>query len=641
MEVIFIKRLLWYLNQISDNATTTFRYTTSQDGAIVQKELYDGECAVIYTKPSGEVINPERYGVRRDPVFWYGELSFAFARTHRMALDRPTVTVGIPVKMLGLKEFTNASADFCLRELAAYFDEVNAEYENKSRADVNNGKFYIYRPGQEVVVRNAAYFAFLPTREYEYKGKNILVIKKFAESLCDIMCLCIRIEVQLPVGNLKRTKKMLTVDMPKAIERFVSDFNNDKLNEVLDLEKTQNSIRAFLKSSEYCVFIANGSILARESGGLLPLKDSVPFVSPSSDELLIENICGMGIRRGVTVITGGGYSGKSTILNAISAGVYNHCIGDGRELCITDESAVTITAEDGRSISSVNISPFVKWIPGSDPREFSTPYASGSTSEAANIVEALESGSRLLLIDEDRSATNFMIRDSLMKEFIKREPLTPFTDRVGELAENGISTILVIGGSGEYFSVADSVYLMEDYSIYNATQKAKEHALKKNDIPNTADWKPVRIMTNSGFTTYPQGSGSERLSVSSIGYLMLGDEIIDVRSLHDITSLSMVRAVAYMLRWIMKKSRNQDDEIETLALSIRGLSAKNALKPIHASEIIDSLYEHIETETLQIIDTDFFCESYRFFELPRKFELFSVINRMRGVKWTTKTENNK
>ena len=193
--------------------------------------------------------------------------------------------------------------------------------------------------------------------------------------------------------------------------------------------------------------------------------------SHAEDEIEIFGIRGMGVRKGVTVITGGGYSGKSTLLDAIAAGVYNHTKGDGRELCVTDESALTISAEDGRSVKHVNISPFIKWIPGKNPADFSTEHASGATSQAANIMEAIDCDVKLLLIDEDRSATNFMIRDPMMKRLIEKEPITPYTDRVREsFRVKDVSTILVIGGSGEFLTVADNIYVMRDYQIENATR---------------------------------------------------------------------------------------------------------------------------------------------------------------------------
>ena len=235
------------------------------------------------------------------------------------------------------------------------------------------------------------------------------------------MCLCFTIQVQLPKRKLRKAIQMLCKDLPDATLRFINDFDFAGLNKALRLAEQQNSIRQWLKNSEYCAFIANGSILPRANGTELPLKNAIPFKSTPNDEIEIYGIKGMGFKKGVTVITGGGYSGKSTLLDAISAGIYNHCIGDGRELCITDETAMVIAAEDGRCVKNLNISPFIKWIPGGNTNNFSTEHASGSTSQASNIIEAIDMNVKLLLIDEDKSATNFMIRDEKMKELIAKE----------------------------------------------------------------------------------------------------------------------------------------------------------------------------------------------------------------------------
>lgn len=629
-----MKRLLWYLNQIADTETTTFRYTVIAEGSPVQKEIYDGECEVIYLKPSGEVLNADRMGIRREPTYWRDGISYTFERTSRMALDRPIITIAIPVERLGICDFTPAAADFCLRQIAPYFDRINAKYENKARPDSDNGKFYVYAPGGEVLVRNAAYFAMRPTKNYENGQGAIIYETKYIDPPPDKMFLCVRIEVQLPHGKLKRMRKMLVGNLPDETERFVREFDSDGLRSALELEAKQNTIRKFLREDDYCAFIANGSILAREKGTELPMKDALPFLSTTEGEITIAGVRGMGIRRGVTVITGGGYSGKSTVLNAVSAGVYNHVVGDGRELCITDDSAVTITAEDGRSVSCLNISPFIKWIPSGDTRIFSTSHASGSTSQAANIMEAIECGSTLLLIDEDRSATNFMIRDTLMKELIKKEPITPFTDRVRELSANGVSTILVIGGSGEYLSVADRIYMMDDFIIQDATSRAKSISPMPPEPPNTANWTTRRILLSSCFTSYPEGTGTERLEVSDTGFVIIGDERIDIRALHDIATSAQVDALAFMLRFL-ERSVDDGNELELMALAMRGLNRDKVGREIEIDVCIRKLYEQIEKEGLDIVDTGFFTTMSRFLDLPREFDLRAAINRMRRVTWSS------
>ena len=191
-------------------------------------------------------------------------------------------------------------------------------------------------------------------------------------------------------------------------------------------------------------------------------------------------IQGMGIKKGITLIVGGGYHGKSTLLKALELGVYNHIAGDGREYVITDDTAMKIRAEDGRSIKKVDISMFINDLPnGKDTSAFCTEDASGSTSQAANVVEAMEAGAETFLIDEDTSATNFMIRDELMQRVVNREdePITPFIDRIRELYEQyGISTILVAGSSGSYFHVADCIVQMNRYKPQEITAFAKEEA---------------------------------------------------------------------------------------------------------------------------------------------------------------------
>ncbi len=424
-----------------------------------------------------------------------------------------------------------------------------------------------------------------------------------------------KIQVQLPRRKLRKTIQMLCRDLPDAVEQFIAEFDFVRLNRALELAEKQASIRAWLKGSDYCAFVANGSILPRAKGTDLPMENAIPFRSTPADEIEICGVRGMGIRRGVTVITGGGYSGKSTLLDAISAGIYDHILGDGRELCITDDSAVTISAEDGRSVKHVNISPFIRWLPGGDTRDFSTDHASGSTSQAANIMEAVEVGAKLLLIDEDRSATNFMIRDRMMKALIEKEPITPFTDRVNELHRaGGVSTILVIGGSGEYLCVADKIYMMEDYLIHDVTEKSKsicaDHGVTAI-LPPHADWKQSRALYSDRFTSYPTGCGSEKLAVSDMGFILIGDEQIDVRGLHDIVSPRQLDALGFLLRY---------------------LEVTNKENKIDLRRRIDELYEKMEEEGVDVLYSAFFTTTERFLDLPRKQELFALINRMRKIR---------
>lgn len=614
-----MKRLKDYLLHMEPNNST-------------YKDMYEGKMIVpvIYYENNEVPMNPPL--TDRDTDYWYkDEIAFHIERPHKLSLDCPEVTVKIPTYMMNLNEVSDVVSDYCMRAFIPYIDDLNAELYNRSRPDNENGKYYIYKPGGKVIFRNGAYFKMCNTKYYQYKGaakndKNpslsggaIIAYDDYnpdGAGKNERLCLCIQLQVQLPMRKHKKAIQMLTRDLPEAVDNFIMNFDHMKLKEAIQMSALQQSIRSWLKTSDYCAFVANGSLLPRLGGTDLPYTDGIPFKSPPENEIEIMGIKGMGIRKGVTVITGGGYSGKSTLLDALSAGIYNHIVGDGRELVITDETAVKISAEDGRAVRRADLSPFIKWIPGGNPSDFSTDHASGSTSQAANIMEAIESDSKTMLIDEDISATNFMIRDSAMKELITREPITPFTERVKELhISAGVSTILVIGGSGEYLSVADTVIMMDSFMAYNTTDTAKAIAKKRGivqDIPEKAEWKYKRMLKMDAFTTYPENSGTEILTVSDLGFIIFGDEKIDIRMLHNIVSSAQITSMAYILRAI------------ALSCSGRGI--------IDIDKEIDDIYEKLRCDGIDTVYTNFFAGD-KWMELPRKCEVKAVVNRMRKISF--------
>lgn len=580
------------------------------------KEMYEGSMLIV--DPSRPSMEPyDDYS----PIYYRDRVGFEISTTHKLAQDKPTVVISIPCTALGIDvpepSVESAEADFCLRAFKTYTDELNAELHNRSRPDNENGKYYLCAPGGEVIRRNTAYFALCPQKDYQNGSGSTVYLLNDGIPRPPELCLCIRMQVQLPQKKIRKAIQMLCRDLPDAVDRFVLYFDVNRLRRTIELSKKQASIRAWLKDSDYCAFIANGSILPRAKGSDLPLPDAVPFQSAPGDEVELCGVRGMGFRKGVTVITGGGYSGKSTLLDAISAGIYDHVLGDGRELCLTDASAVTISAEDGRSVKHVNISPFIQWLPGGDTADFSTDHASGSTSQAANIMEAVDCGAKLLLIDEDRSATNFMIRDRMMKELIEKEPITPFTDRVNELfGAHGVSTVLVIGGSGEYLSVADRIYLMEDYRIRDVTEKSKRICPARQATagsPAPADWGQCRVLYSDRFSSYPEGCGTEKLEVSDMGFIFIGDEKIDVRGLHDIVSPRQLDTLGFMLRY---------------------LEVSNSDRRIDPEQKLNDLYARIDREGIDFLYSSFFVTCERFLDLPRRQELMALINRMRNIHLT-------
>ncbi|MCD1257639.1 ATPase [Paenibacillus athensensis] len=533
-------------------------------------------------------------GMVSDPTYWNDDVAYHIERTHKLTLDKPCITIRIPFDRLHLEDDRNplVLADFACRQWVAHSRSLNQALANRSRSDKENGAFYCFQPTNAVLQRNAAYVDIISEKPY----------------------VCLMITAQLPFKNNDKAMRMLCKMLPKEVEAFIADFDLNRLHAAYELADTQNRIREWLQSSPYCAFVANGSILPRNQDNSGPLEDALPFTSPEDMEIEISGVRGMGIKKGVTVITGGGYSGKSTLLDALNAGIYNHILGDGRELVITDPTAMEIAAEEGRSIQNINITPFIKWIPQGSAAEFSTSYASGSTSQAANIMEAIDMGCKLLLIDEDRSATNFMIQDMKMRSLIKREPITPFTERVRELHEAiGVSSVLVIGGSGEFLAVADQIILMDNYAPINVTLEAR--LLCEQDQPREriawTQWEIERSMTTQLFSSYPQNSGTEQLAVSTMGYITIGDQQMDIRGLYNINSQAQLAAIAFLLRKI--------------AIANQGRRAV-------LREQIEKTLEDMKREGPDAVFSSFFPGFERWLELPRIHEVLAVVNRMKRKK---------
>lgn len=415
--------------------------------------------------------------------------------------------------------------------------------------------------------------------------------------------------------------KMLFTILPEGVRSslFYERADREKLKRAVRLCENQQFIRKKLEELSLCAFVADGSILPRESGvSERPMKGAVPFQSPETLRITLalpdgSKISGMGIPKGITLFVGGGYHGKSTILQALQNGVYNHIEGDGREYVITDDTAFKLRAEDGRSISGVDISPFIKNLPnGKDTVHFSTEDASGSTSQAANLMEAAESGSRLLLIDEDTSATNFMIRDQLMSQVITpfEEPITPFISRVRSLyTDLGISTVIVAGSSGSYFHVADQVIQMKEYVPYDITRKAKQAA---EAFPSmTGEKEPFPSFTKRRVPKPDPAIQKEdrvKLKVMGTSELMLCRECVELRYLEQLKDQEQTLALAYLLRYVEKKLFDGKKSLEEI-----GMLLEKQLR----EQGMESLFERGETIAS--------------LARPRKQEIMACINRYRRL----------
>ncbi len=313
------------------------------------------------------------------------------------------------------------------------------------------------------------------------------------------------------------------------------------------------ALRGALADRGLVAFVADGAVLPRRSGvDDRPLERATPFAAPEGLRVTLTTpnagpVVGMGIPEGVTLIVGGGYHGKSTLLRAIEAGVHDHGPGDGREQVVARADAVKVRAEDGRSVVRSDVSAFVSHLPSGEPTDdFSTTNASGSTSQAASMVEAIEAGAGVLLVDEDTSATNMMIRDARMQQLIATEPLVPFVERIRPLhAERGVSSVLVMGGSGDYLGVADTVIMMSSYAAEEVTARAHEIAAST----------PGRIEEHSGFPAVaarvvdpgsldPAGrQGRRRITARGTDTLTFGEDDVDLSAVEQVVDRSQVTGI--------------------------------------------------------------------------------------------------
>ena len=392
-------------------------------------------------------------------------------------------------------------------------------------------------------------------------------------------------------------EEMICKDLPSIIREALYHDKMDPKNLRTHLEVCEDStyIRNNLDSQDLIAFVANGSILPRLSGiDDRPLENGIPFKSPKEFEVSFETpnsglIKGLGIKKGVTLIVGGGYHGKSTILKAIERGVYNHIPGDGRERVITSTNTAKIRAEDGRQVTSVNISPFINNLPhGRSTSNFSSDNASGSTSQASNIIEAIEAGATTLLLDEDTSATNFMIRDRRMQELIAKdkEPITPFVDRVKQLKnEHNISTIIVMGGSGDYFESADYVIAIDQYIPIDRTNDAKKIAedFQTGRKIESSDPLPLNFhrLPQKGLSS-KKGRRDFHMKVRGTDEITFGEDEIDVFYVEQLIEPSQLRAIGHALHFLatyMNGSTSIQDLIKLVELKIKndGIQSINPL----------------------------------------------------------------
>ncbi len=520
-----------------------------------------------------------------------------FAAPSRLRVRVPVAGSGFPESCFSSRTRQVAFRDF----LARRFSELCRDVREKQGSG-KSGLLGMDVPGQEIMDRSsvvvedscieARFVAGLPAQGRRVRGRQAAVL------ICE----------KIP-GLVRRA---LFFDKADAVE----------LETHLDVCEDAVALRTALDERDLIAFVADGSVLPRRSGiDDRPLDEgAVAFKSPDSMRVTIPTlhsgeISGMGIKKGVTLIAGGGYHGKSTLLNALERGVYNHVPGDGREKAVSTRTAVKIRAEDGRSVQGVDITPFIDNLPGKGrPSSFNTQNASGSTSQAANIMEAVEMKAEALLLDEDTCATNLMIRDARMQNLVEKpgEPITPYLDRVRSLYDDaGISAVIVLGGSGDYFEVADQVIRMDNFEPSDVTERAKEIAAR---FPSLRKEENVEPWPESGIRREPdphsidpsKGRKSVSIKTRSTRAVVFGSHEVDMGQVSQLVDEGQLRAIGRAMDMARRKLE-------------RGVSFFEAIE-----SVCEEVYEH----GFDVLDDRRTGDYVEF----RPWELAAALNRLRTLK---------
>ncbi len=525
-----------------------------------------------------------------------------FAAPSRVSVEISGKQAGFPAEYYQQKHRRIALEDHLIR---LFYREISA-LSFKAKGSGKSGLMAVSHPGQEILERSACHI--------DDRQGNIIL----------------RFAVGFPANgrsiNARELEKILFQYLPTAVEHacLSARISKPDCQKVIELADDQKCIREQMQAEGLVAFVANGAILPRESGvSEKPMRDAVPFQSPQSMEVTWQlphygSISGMGIRKGITLIVGGGYHGKSTLLQTLEKAVYPHIAGDGREYVMTDDSAMKIRSEDGRAIREKDISMFIRNLPnGRDTNKFSTMDASGSTSQAANVVEAIEAGSRTLLIDEDTSATNFMIRDELMERVVAAgaEPIVPFIKRVrGLYAHRDISTVLVAGSCGAFFHVADTILQMENYLPHEITEQAKKAAEdyplnfdpeEEAEYPDTERQTRIPEMRPAKVGRDGRERATKLKTMGTDGF-QINKETVDLRYLEQITDGEQMMAIAKLLDAILKKY---------------------AGRQMRLSGVLDQIMADLEEKGFAGIPGG---PGLSDMAMPRRYEVAGCVNRYRG-----------
>ncbi|KAI0073033.1 hypothetical protein K474DRAFT_1775012 [Panus rudis PR-1116 ss-1] len=478
-----------------------------------------------------------------------------YASPSKLRLYIPHSVARYPEHLLTPNIRKVALCDYLLRQLNSILPSLPRGYKSSGWHGAKGGEISVDRPGKQVLERSAV---VVKESGIEVRFTTSLPAQGESSFTTTIDTVIINLESQGRTILGDPAAEIFRDGIPKMINALLYDSQDKRrLQSFVESIEDQEDLRRQINNKGLVAFVRNGAILPRASGvSDLPLQGShvVSFQSPPNLErtFVLPNggeVRGMGIPAGITMVAGGGFHGKSTLLDALAVGCYNHIPGDGREFVTSSSHIVSVEGEDGRSIQRVDISPFISNLPGGiSTSDFSTKDASGSTSMAAGVIEAIEVGADTLLFDEDTCATNFLIRDRRMQKLISVDPITPLIFKVRALfKDHGCSSVLVIGGCGDYCDVADLVLEMRNYQCYDITERARQVAqeipsvVSSHEVSSFGQIQPRQLQCN---TLPPYGSKTVARKLTAIQ--ITNEETLNLSALKQLGTRSLREVLTKM-----------------------------------------------------------------------------------------------
>ena len=510
----------------------------------------------------------------------------------------PSGVAGFPPNLYTTAIRRTALEDLLVRKVAEAIART-AAYDDQG---ISRRRMFVATPGQKILPRSA-----------------LVISEDFIEA---------RLTVNLPArrGRIlgEEARHVFFEELPAVVNAALvfCNLEETEVNQFVDLMEDADAIRQTLPTRGLVGFIGEGAFLIRQDNSDKPDYDrDVPFIVP--DELLVDmdvpnkgRIRGLGIPTGITVVLGDAYSGRTELMKALAAGIYNHVPGDGREYVISMPDTVYVAAEDRRSVQRVDISAFVRQNPaGRDVRQYTTTHADPCAAQAAAVAEAMEVGARALIFDESDSNSGFLCQDSRLQGLATgTEPrLIPLSVCARQMVDDLGISIVVAGASSvsEFIPFADTVLRVDDYQVVDVTREAKQLAVQPSELkPDTQAL--ARLVEHSRWvvpSSLDPSSGRHDAVVGaeSLTKLRFGNHVIDLTAVAQLADVNQTETIGLILYYA--KNRYMDEG-----------------RPIR--ELLDLVDRDLSTEGLECLTRELRGDLAR----PRRYEIAAALNRLISLR---------